>query len=129
MQKALTQMNLQLANVIGDITGLTGMQILIGIPAGERDPHKLAQFRDRPIRASRETIVQSLHGHWREEQLLLILQPEMDSYEKRQLQIAECGQRLQRELAQLPGQESPLPAPELEGKSRRRNPAGESPGQ
>jgi transposase len=126
MQKALTQRNLQLANVISDITGLTGMQILKAILAGERDPHKLAQFRDRRIRASCETIVQSLQGHWREEQLF-ILQQEMDSYEKRQLQIAEWDQRLPLELAQLPTQEPPVPAPELGVKPRRRKPRDNEP--
>ena len=45
MQKALTQMNLQLANVIADIMGLTGQKILRAILAGERDPDKLAQLR------------------------------------------------------------------------------------
>ena len=37
MQKTLTQMNVQLANVISDISGVTGMAILRAIVAGERD--------------------------------------------------------------------------------------------
>ena len=37
IQKALTQMNLQLANVISDISGLTGQRILRAIIAGERE--------------------------------------------------------------------------------------------
>src|SRR5947207_12405332 len=45
MQKALTQMNLQLANVLTDISGATGQAIIKAILAGERDSHKLAQFR------------------------------------------------------------------------------------
>src|SRR5208283_4281640 len=45
MQKALTQMNVQLANVITDIVGKTGQAIIRAIVAGERDPVKLAQFR------------------------------------------------------------------------------------
>jgi len=52
IQKALTQMNLQLANVISDISGLTGQAILRAIVAGERDPRKLAEFRDPRIQAS-----------------------------------------------------------------------------
>ena len=39
MQKSLTQMNLQIHNVISDITGTTGLAILDSILAGERDPH------------------------------------------------------------------------------------------
>jgi len=38
MQKALTQMNLQLHHVVSDITGVTGMRIIRAIVAGERDP-------------------------------------------------------------------------------------------
>jgi transposase len=36
MQKTLTQMNVQLANVISDISGATGMAILRAIIAGGR---------------------------------------------------------------------------------------------
>ena len=41
MQKVLTQMNLQPANVISDISGLAGQTILRAVLAGERDPGKL----------------------------------------------------------------------------------------
>src|ERR1035438_6358258 len=37
IQKALTQMNLQIHNVISDLTGVTGLAILEAILAGERD--------------------------------------------------------------------------------------------
>ena len=36
MQKALTEMNVQLANVISDISGVTGMTIIKTILEGER---------------------------------------------------------------------------------------------
>src|SRR6202165_2269015 len=42
MQKALTQMNIQLANVISDISGTTGQTILKALLDGERDPRELA---------------------------------------------------------------------------------------
>ena len=42
-QKALIQMNLQLAVVISDITGVTGLRIVRDIIAGQTDPHALAQ--------------------------------------------------------------------------------------
>jgi hypothetical protein len=44
IQKALTQMNIQLANVISDLSGVTGQMIVRAIIAGERDPWKLAQL-------------------------------------------------------------------------------------
>ncbi len=69
MQKALEQMNIKLNNVIRDITGKTGFAIIESIIQGERDPKKLAQHRDRRIKASIQTIEKSLTGHWRDEQL------------------------------------------------------------
>jgi len=45
MQKALTQMNIQLANVISDLSGVTGQLIVRAIVAGERNPQKLAELR------------------------------------------------------------------------------------
>src|SRR4051812_22425683 len=59
MQKALTQMNLQLANVISDLSGKTELQILRAIVGGERDPERLADFRDPRIQASRAEMVAS----------------------------------------------------------------------
>jgi transposase len=53
MQKALDQMNLQLHQVISDITGQTGMAIVEAILAGERDPRTLAgcgMSASRPVR-------------------------------------------------------------------------------
>jgi len=56
MQKVLTQMNVQLANVLSDISGVTGQAIIKAILAGERNPHKLAAFRDVRVKASEEQI-------------------------------------------------------------------------
>ena len=67
MQKALTQMNLQLANVISDLSGLTGQRIVRAIIAGERDAQSLAGFRDPRVKASQEEIAKSLEGNWRPE--------------------------------------------------------------
>src|SRR5205807_2979291 len=58
IQKALTQMNIQLANVLSDVSGVTGQAIIKAILAGERDPHKLAAFRDCRVKASEEQIAQ-----------------------------------------------------------------------
>ena len=69
MQKALTQMNLQLHHVISDITGVTGMQIIRAIVAGERDPSVLASYRDTRCHASAETVRQALVGNDREEHI------------------------------------------------------------
>jgi len=112
IQKALTQMNLQLANVISDISGLTGQAIVRAIVAGERDPRKLAEFRDPRIQASEEEIAKSLEGNWRPE-LLFVLQQELEMYDTYQRRIAECDLQLQKHLASLANNVPPRP-PEAE---------------
>jgi transposase len=100
MQKSLTQMNVQLANVISDISGLTGQAIVRAIVAGERDPRQLAALSDPRVHASQEEIAKSLEGNWRPE-LLFVLQQEVDMYDTYQKRIAECDQQLQKNLASL----------------------------
>jgi hypothetical protein len=97
MQKVLTQMNVQLANVISDLSGLTGQTIVRAILAGERDPKKLAELSHRQIRASREEIAKSLEGNWRAE-LLFVLKQEVEMYDTYQQRIAECDRELEAHL-------------------------------
>src|ERR1700716_3707804 len=99
MQKALTQMNIQLANVLSDVSGMTGQGIVKAILAGERDPHTLAAFRDWRVKASKDEIAQSLEGNWQED-LLFVLKQEQDGYQFCQKQMAECDQRLAKYLQQ-----------------------------
>ena len=66
MQKALVQMNLQLALVVSDITGVTGLRIVRAIVAGCTDPHELAQHRDRRCHASEADIAAALTGQYRD---------------------------------------------------------------
>ena len=89
MQKALAQMNLRLANVVSDITGVTGMKIIKAILKGERDPKVLSSYREPQCRRSREEIALSLEGNYREEHLLALKQA-VELYEFYQEKIAEC---------------------------------------
>lgn len=100
LQKALTQMNLQIHNVISDLTGVTGLAILDAILAGERDPQKLAALKDHRIKASRDTIVRSLRGDWRDEHLF-VLQQALDTWRHYQTLIAQCDEHLQQQLARF----------------------------
>jgi transposase len=93
MQKALTKMNIQLANAISDISGTTGQAIIGAILKGERDPYKLAQLTDPRIQASQEEIARSLEGTWRED-ILFELQQAVDSYRFAHRQIGECDDKL-----------------------------------
>jgi len=99
MQKALMQMNIQLANVLSDISGMTGQAIIKAILAGERDPHQLAAFRNSRVQASQEEIARSLEGNWQED-LLFVLKQEQDGYEFCQQQMAECDRQLEQYLQQ-----------------------------
>lgn len=101
MQKALTQMNIQLDNVVSNLTGKTGMAILRSIVAGERDPQRLAQLRDRRLRADEATVARSLYGNWREEHLFALAQA-LAHYDFINEQITACDQASQHALDMLP---------------------------
>lgn len=110
MQKALTQMNLQLHNVISDITGKTGLAIIDAILAGERDPEILAAFRDAHIKVSQETIAKSLVGDYRFEHLFVVKQA-LGAYRYYQQLIADCDAQLEAQLACFPSKVDPNEKP------------------
>jgi len=101
MQKALTQMNIQLDNVVSDLMGKTGRQIVRAIVAGERDPHALAKHRDRRLRADEATVARSLHGNWRSEHVFGLSQA-LAHYEFLEQQIGACDQAIEQALGRLP---------------------------
>jgi len=125
MQKALTQMNLQLANVISDLSGLTGQAIIRAIVGGQRDPRKLAELSDPRVHASREEIARSLEGNWRPE-LLFVLQQEVEMYDTYQRRIDECDHRLQKQLASFTDSVPSRP-PEAKPPGKKARPAKNAP--
>lgn len=74
MQKALTQMNVQLHQVISDITGLTGLAIIRAIAKGERNPQVLAALKHPSIRSSTDEIAAALTGDYRAEHVFVLQQ-------------------------------------------------------
>ena len=116
MQKALTQMNIQLANVISDVAGETGMKILRAILAGERDGHVLAAMRNCRIQASAEEIAKSLQGNWRAEHLFALKQA-LASFDFLGAQLVEVDQELEKQMQILKTGEGNPP----KGKQRSRN--------
>lgn len=101
MQKALMQMNLQLHHVVSDITGVTGMNILRAIVAGERDPHVLATHRDRRCKASAKTISEALTGHYRPEHVFA-LQQALELYDVYQNKLLACDKEIEQITRSLP---------------------------
>ena len=100
MQKALTKMNVQLANAISDISGATGMAIIRAILEGERDPWELAKLRNNMIAASEEEIANSLQGHWRED-VLFELRQTVEAYDFYQKQMLACDKELEKYTASI----------------------------
>lgn len=94
MQKALHMMNLQLTNVLSDITGVTGMKIIRDIVAGERDPQLLAGYRDKRCARSEADIVKSLEGNYRREHLFSLKQA-VELYDFYDHQIRACDAELE----------------------------------
>src|SRR5437588_306142 len=97
MQKALIEMNMQLSNVLSDLSGVSGMAIINAILNGERDTQKLAALAEPEVKASARTIALSLEGNWREE-LLFVLGQEVQLYRTYQEHIADCDLQLHRHL-------------------------------
>jgi hypothetical protein len=97
MQKALTQMNVQLANVISAVVGETGQKILRAIVAGERDGQVLAAMKNSRIRASVDDIAKSLQGNWRAEHLFALKQA-LGGFDFIGTQLAECDSEIELQL-------------------------------
>jgi transposase len=101
MQKALSQMNLQLHHVLSEITGLSGLAILDAILAGERDPVKLARLCNGRVKSPREKVAKSLEGDYRPEHLFALRQS-LVGYRFYQKLIAEVDVELQFKMRELP---------------------------
>jgi transposase len=100
MQKALTEMNLQLHHVVADITGTTGLRIIRAILAGERDPEALASFRHYSCHASAETIAKALTGSYRTEHLFALEQA-LALYDAHHEKASACDVRIEAVLKEL----------------------------
>jgi transposase len=126
MQKTLIEMNVQLSNVLSDLSGASGMAIMAAILKGERDPQKLAALAQPGVKAAREDIAKSLEGNWRPE-LLFVLRQHVELYRNYQDRIAACDNELKRHLESMGGKidagAQPI-GPRPKGKHRSRNTPG-----
>jgi transposase len=94
MQKALHLMNIQLTNVLSDITGVTGMKIIRAIVAGQRDPLVLASYRTGNCARTEAEIAKSLEGNYRREHLFALRQA-LELYDTYDQQIQACDAELE----------------------------------
>lgn len=123
IQKALTEMNVQLGNVLSDLSGLSAMTIIQAILDGERDPQTLAAMVQPEVKATKQDIAKSLEGNWRPE-LLFVLKQHVETYGFYQKQIAACDHQLSKHLKTFEGrvdvEAQPL-GPKPKGKKGSRN--------
>lgn len=100
MQKALQHMNIQLPQVLTDMTGETGMAIVRAIVAGERNGVKLAQLRDPKCKYPEETFAKALTGDWKDEHLF-VLQQSLALYDFYTTQVVACDAQIQAQFAAM----------------------------
>lgn len=109
MQKALQQMNVQLTQVVSDITGTTGLRIIRAVVAGERDPQELARLRHERCHASAGEIAKALSGHYRAEHVFALKQA-LALYDFYTTQVQECDLYIEQHYAVInPVSEAPPP--------------------
>jgi transposase len=124
IQKALEQMNLKLANVLSDVTGVTGLRILRDIIAGVHDPEQLAKHRDWRCGKSDSEIAKSLTGDYRREHLFA-LQQAVELYDIYTAKLQACDEEIATRLSQFTPQvnleEQPLPPPTRRPSNRAKN--------
>jgi transposase len=120
MQKALTEMNVQLHRVVSDVTGVTGMAIIRAILAGERDPQRLALLKDPRAKRSTEEIAAALVGDYRVEHLF-VLQQELNLYDMYQQQVQQCDHQIEQCLSEFDSQSDEQLPPRPKGKKPSRN--------
>lgn len=121
IQKSLDQMNVCVHHAVSDISGTTGMTIIRAIVEGERDPLKLAGFRDRRCRKSEAQIAEELSGNWRSEHLFTLKQA-LHMYDHICARIGDYDAEIKRTLKALqPPENRSLKVPEIENKTKRQN--------
>jgi transposase len=127
MQKALQQMNVQLPQILTDMTGTTGMAIVRAIVAGERDSVRLAQLRDPQCKSSEATFAKALTGTWKDEHLFALKQS-LELYDFYTQQVTTCDAVIQQQFAAMkPRWEMTPDTPVASAPARRRRRKNEVP--
>jgi len=108
MQKALTQMNLRIKQVISQVHGVSGMKIIEAILGGERDKNKLLALCDTRIKKNKsELMLKALEGFYKAEHLFELKQA-YNKYQFNIQQIAECDSELEAILEKMTDEKPPI---------------------
>ena len=107
MQKALDRMNLKIHDVLSDLTGKSGLQMVEAILKGERDPAALLALCDPQIQKRKASQLKAaLEGNWKEEHLFALRQAH-ELWQCYQEKIAECDVAIEKVLQEIAGPEAP----------------------
>lgn len=129
IQKALTLMNIRLAEVINDIMGVSGKAMIEAILRGERDPEVLVAYCHTSIlQTKRELVIKALQGSYRKEHLFSLRQA-FETWHYFQQLIDQCDQAIEEQLKEMtmdiddthqPGKRKPIRynAPKVENLPR-----------
>jgi transposase len=72
IQKVLEDANIKLAGIISDVLGRSGRRILEAMIAGETEPGRLADQATGRLKATREELMEALHGRLRDHHRFLL---------------------------------------------------------
>jgi len=101
MQKALTEMNIRLTEVLDQIHGVSGLSIIEAILKGERDKEKLLRLcHSKIIKNKKNEVLKALNGRYTKAGLFA-LQQAFDSYCFYQHQIEQCDKMLEDVLKRM----------------------------
>lgn len=101
MQKALTLMNIRLTEVISQINGVSGLQMIRAILEGERNKEKLLLMCDkRIINNKREQVLKALNGRYTKTGLFALKQA-YEAYQFYQNQIMQCDKEIEKVIHKM----------------------------
>lgn len=101
MQKALTQMNIRLAEVISDIVGVSGLRVITAIVAGERSAEALTNLCvAKLLEKKKEMVLKSLKGHYSDEHLFA-LKHALNTWHYYNKLITECDKEIEKQLTEM----------------------------
>lgn len=112
MQKALTEMNIRLKEVLSQIHGVSGLKIIEAILKGERNKNNLLNLCDiKIIKNKKKEVLKSLNGRYTNAGLFA-LQQAFDGYSFYQKQINQCDKEIGKIIHKMGrgGKDENLPA-------------------
>jgi len=101
MQKALTEMNIRLTEVLDQIHGVSGMAMIEAILKGERDKEKLLKLcHIKIIKNKKDEVLKALNGRYTKQGLFALRQA-FESYCFYQNQIEQCDEMIDEVLQKI----------------------------